>query len=67
MEARATFHERRVSVGALGAFIALGAMFILGTAGGYVVKAVTTPSTVVTHVVTVPAATPKQTILPNRT
>lgn len=64
MEARAAFHERRVSVGGLGAFIAPATMFLLGSAGGYVVKAVTTPSTEVTHVVTVPVATPKQTILP---
>ncbi len=67
MEARANFHERRVSVGALGAYIALAMMFLLGIAGGYVAKAVTTPSTGVTHVVTFPAVTPKQTILPNQT
>ena len=66
MEARATFHERRLSVGAVGAFFALAAMLLLGSAGGYVVKAITTSPTVVTHVVTVPAPTPKQTILPNQ-
>jgi hypothetical protein len=67
MEARATFHERRMSARALGGFIGLAFMFLLGSAGGYAVKAFTTPSNVVTHVVTVPPATPKQTILPNQT
>jgi len=66
MEARATLREGRMSIGVLMALLALAATLLLGGAGGYLVKAVTSPA-VTTHVefVTIPAGSPKQTILPN--
>jgi hypothetical protein len=65
MEARATLREGRMSVGVMMALLALAATFLLGAGGGYFVKAVTSPAVTQTHVITIPAGTPKQTILPN--
>jgi hypothetical protein len=82
MEARATLRGGRISSGVVMTFIvALLAAFLLGGAGGYLVRAVTIPvSTTTTTSVTetVPQRTllpnasatetmPQQTILPNRT
>jgi hypothetical protein len=82
MEARATLRGGRISSGVVMTFIvALLAAFLLGGAGGYLVRAVTIPAsnTTTTSVTeTVPQRTllpnasaietlPQQTILPNRT
>ncbi len=65
MEARATLREGRMSIGVLMALLALAATFLLGGAGGYLVKTVTSPATMQTQVIPFPVASPKQTILPN--
>ncbi len=65
MEAKATLREGRMSIGVVMALLALAATFLLGGAGGYIVKAVTSPATIQTQVNSIPAASPKQTILPN--
>lgn len=67
MEATASFTGGRRSVRFLAAIIALAVAFLLGGAGGYVVKALTATATTSTQIVVVPAASPKQTILPNQT
>jgi len=54
-----------MSIGVVMALLALVATFLLGGAGGYLVKAVTSPATTQTQVIPLPAASPKQTILPN--
>jgi len=68
MESTATYHRGRIPNSVAMTFVvALLAAFLLGGAGGYVVRAVTisssprATSTSVTHTV------PQQTILPNRT
>ena len=67
MEARATFRGGRMSVGFMVAVMALVTVFLLGGASGYVIKALTVPaSTTTTTYISVPAPTPKQTILPNQ-
>lgn len=67
MEATATFTGGRRSIRLFAAILALAAVFVLGGAGGYVVKALTATTTTSTQIVVVPAASPKQTILPNQT
>ena len=67
MQAQAAFRgERRMSVGLLVAVIALLVAFLLGGASGYIVKAVTAPSSTGTQVVTIPQSLPQRTILPNQ-
>lgn len=61
----AEMEARRMSIGVLMALLALAATFLLGGAGGYIVKAVTSPATTPPQVITIPASSPKQTILPN--
>ena len=65
MEARATLRGGRISSGVVMTFIvALLAAFLLGGAGGYLVRAVTIPaSTTTTNSVT--ETLPQRTLLPN--
>ena len=68
MEASTTLQRQRYPASMLVVVIALALAFLLGGASGYVTKALTTPSTTsAPSVITVPASTPQQTILPNRT
>jgi hypothetical protein len=68
MDASTTLQRQRYPARLLVVVIALASAFLLGGASGYVTKALTTPSTTsAPAVITVPAGTPKQTILPNRT
>lgn len=66
MEAQATFRGGRVSVGVLAAVMALLVAFLLGSASGYIIKALTVPASTGTQVVTIPQSSPQRTILPNQ-
>lgn len=66
MEARATFRGARISTSVFVTFIiALMAAFLLGGAGGYIVRAMTVS---VSPATTTPVihTTPRQTLLPNQ-
>jgi hypothetical protein len=65
MEARATLRGGRISSGVVMTFIvALLAAFLLGGAGGYLVRAVTIPASTITTT-SVTETAPRQTLLPN--
>jgi hypothetical protein len=61
------FQRQGVHVRPLSATVALVAVFILGTAGGYAARTATSPATSNgPQQNVVPSPTPKQTILPNQ-
>lgn len=65
MEARATLRGGRISGSVVVAFmVALLAAFLLGGAGGYVIRAVTIPSSTTTST-SIPETAPQQTLRPN--
>jgi hypothetical protein len=66
MAAETTFRQGRMSIGWLLVVVAVAAAFLLGGAGGYLVKAWTGPASTSTQIVTLPPATPQRTILPNQ-
>lgn len=66
MAAQTTFRQGRMSIGWLLVLIAVAAAFLLGAAGGYLVKSWSVPATTSTQIVTLPPATPQRTILPNQ-
>ncbi|OLD50782.1 MAG: hypothetical protein AUI42_01635 [Actinobacteria bacterium 13_1_40CM_2_65_8] len=66
MEARATLRGARISTNVVITFIvALLAAFLLGGAGGYIVRALTIPVTTATSAAVTESA-PQQTLTPNR-